>query len=371
VGLVPGRRRAIDATGVVAKTQDDMTRRRRTHWKACAEALAHAIPRDRLHPEVLGWADAANGRGGIWHVALSGGADSVAVLLLLWAHWPARRRKLRALHFDHRLRGAASTEDAAFCRRLCAALGVPLVIERWERPAGAGKPSEAEARAARLRFFQRRGRVLWLGHHQDDIAETMLMRLARGSGANGLSAPRPVQTFTDGRVHLRALLTLRKQEVIAALGSCGGRWRDDATNEGSDYFRNRIRHQVLPAWEKAAQRDAVAGAARTRELLAEDDVALEQWLDALAPFSRAGELLLSRLKGKPRALWRRALHRLLLTSPTPIDISRQAFGALLAAAERGLPTRHSLGREVFGVIRNGRLRLDLGKPSAKFQRPVN
>jgi tRNA(Ile)-lysidine synthase len=319
---------------------------------------------------VLAWAE-SGGRGSLWYVALSGGADSVATLLLLWAHWPSRRGRLRALHFDHRLRGAASTRDAQFCRRLCAGLGVPLVTERWQRSRAAGKPSEAEARAARLAFFERRSRVLWLGHHQDDVAETMLMRLARGSGSSGLAAPRPVQTFASNRVHLRPLLSLRKAWLIDALRAAGASWREDVTNRGGDYFRNRIRRDVLPAWVAAAERDAVAGAARSRELLAEDDAALEAWLNQLAPISRSGDLLLSRLAGKPRAVWRRALHRWLLVSPVRIDVSRQAYEQLLAAAERGIPTRQSLGREVFGTIRGGRLRLDVGIARSKFQRRVN
>jgi hypothetical protein len=84
-------------------------------------------------------------------VALSGGADSVALLLLLWAHWPKRRARLVALHFDHRLRGAESAADARFCAKALRRLGVPLVAGRWE--AGRRKKSEAGARAARFEFI--------------------------------------------------------------------------------------------------------------------------------------------------------------------------------------------------------------------------
>ncbi|MES2694553.1 MAG: ATP-binding protein, partial [Verrucomicrobiota bacterium] len=74
-------------------------------WPARAAALGAAIPRARLHPAVVGWAEGASKRV-TWGVGFSGGADSLALLLLLWAHWPERRGRLRALHFDHRLRGA-------------------------------------------------------------------------------------------------------------------------------------------------------------------------------------------------------------------------------------------------------------------------
>lgn len=345
--------------------------RRRPHWRNVAAALGAALPRSRLHPAVLAWAEANRRSRSVWHVALSGGADSVALLLLLWQHWPERRARLRALHFDHRLRGAASRADAAFCRRLCAALDVPIEVAAWNRPRGARRPSEAAAREARMAFFARHTGVLWLGHHQDDIAETMLMRLARGSGAGGLSAPRPIQKMPGGRLHLRPLLTIGKAGLAQALAEAGGIWREDATNVSPDYFRNRVRRDVVRVWVCASQRDAVAGAARSRELLAEDDEALESWLEELAVFGRSGDLLLSRLAGKPRALVRRALHRWLRAASPDADLSRQAFEALLLAVERGRPTRHSLGTAAFAVIRRGRLQLSNGIPARKFQRRVN
>ena len=97
--------------------------RRPSLWKRRAERLAKILPRERLHPAVLGWAAAAP-EDEPWAVAFSGGADSLALLLLLWAHWPERRRRLYVLHFDHQLRGAASKADKAFSRRVCAALGL-------------------------------------------------------------------------------------------------------------------------------------------------------------------------------------------------------------------------------------------------------
>lgn len=324
-------------------------------WPDVAARLAALIPRERLEPAVRAWTESpARTRRARWDVGFSGGADSLALLLLLWAHWPERRATLRALHFDHRLRGAESRADAAFCRRVCRSLGVECLDDTWRE--AHTDASEAEARAARLAFFTRHARVLWLGHQQDDIAETMLMRLARGSGTAGLAAPRPVHVVTGGRVHLRPLLTRKKSELVAALRAAGVSWREDGSNAGGYYFRNRVRHDVLPAWSEAAQRDALAGAAHARELLEEDDTALEKWLDSLSPFRADGSLSLRRLAGKPRALVRRALHHWLLAQPRAGGLSRQGFEALLAAVEQGTPTRHSLGREGFAVIRGRALR---------------
>jgi tRNA(Ile)-lysidine synthase len=310
-----------------------------------AARLATLVPRERLEPAVVGWAENASVHSA-WSIAVSGGSDSLALLLLVWAHWPAHRRRLRVLHFDHRLRGAESRQDAAFCRRVSAQLGVTFIRGAWnDAHAGA---SEAEARAARMAFMERHGRIVWLGHQQDDIAETMLMRLARGSGTGGLAAPRPLQAMSNGRIHLRPLLTLKKDEIVAALREAGARWREDSTNVGERFFRNRIRRNVLPLWTEAAQRDALAGAARSRLLLEEDDTAVEAWLAELNPLKKR-RLSLVALAGKPRALWRRALHRWLMAQPRAGEISRPGFDALLAAIERGKPTRHSLGRHGFAV----------------------
>jgi len=215
---------------------------------------------------------------------------------------------------------------------------------------------------------QTRSQALWLGHHQNDIAETMLMRLARGSGAAGLAAPRPVQRLAD-RVHLRPMLTLKKDEITAALHAAGASWREDRTNIAGKFFRNRIRRGVLPAWQKASGRDAVAGAALARELLEEDDNALERWLDELRPLGRGGSSLkVSRLEGKPRALARRALRRWLAAQPLAGALSRQGFEDLLTAVEVGRPARRSLGGRGFAVIRDGFLRFERRLPRKRLGR---
>lgn len=343
--------------------------RRLIDWPAGAIRLSAVFPRARLHPAVLAWADASSRRA-TWSVAFSGGADSLALLLLLWAHWPKRRARLQVLHFNHRLRGRQSDADEKFCATVCAGLGVKFIRDDW-REARRGA-SEAEARAARLAFFDQQGRTLWLGHQQDDIAETMLMRLARGSGTAGLAAPRPVHVVAGGRIHLRPLLTLKKTELVAALSAAGLPWREDVSNARGYYFRNRVRHDVLPAWAEAAQRDALAGAAHARELLEEDDAALESWLDELAALQPDGALNLAVLAGKPRAILRRALHRWLLRQPKAGDLSRQGFEALLYAIERARPTRHSLGREGFAVIGKGMLLFEpVGKRLRRFRRRAN
>lgn len=338
---------------------------RRIAWPAVAERLAQRIPREKLHPAVLRWAQ-GKGRAlrGTWGVGISGGADSVALLLLLWVHWPERRVQLAGWHFHHALRGREATMDQAFCRSLCRGLGLAFATARWNRPRsrGSAKVSEAQARTARFAFFQSQlqkaqGRVLWLGHQKDDIAESQLMRLARGSGTGGLAAPRPVQIIGRDRVHLRPLLTVSRAGLRADLKAAGGRWREDATNRSQDYLRNRMREDVVPAWVRTVpDRDVMSGAALSRELLEEDDAALEAWVGRLRPL-RGRVLDLNPLRDQPRAVVRRALQRWRLAlGERAGDLSRAGFAALLEAVERAEPKRLSLGRNGFAVIADSRLR---------------
>jgi tRNA(Ile)-lysidine synthase len=333
-------------------------------WPAVAAALAERVPQDRLHPRVLAWTEAQRRSRRAWLAGVSGGADSVALLLLLWAHWPERRPRLTVVHFNHRLRGRAAAGDARFVASLAAALGV--AVEQGEWTQAPRRASEAQARAARGAYFSQvvkrtRAGAVWLGHQQDDVAETVLMRVARGSGTAGLAAPRPAQSRPDGAVALRPLLTLSKAELVKALQAAGAVWREDASNASDDHFRNRLRHHVLPAWVHASGRDALAGAALSRERLDEDDEALEQWLDALAPLNQVGDLDLSILTGKPTAIWRRALHRWLLRHPHGSDLSRHGFEELLSKIRAGAATRFSLGTQAFAQIRSGRLVFQEGK----------
>lgn len=336
-------------------------------WQRRARVLAGMLPEERWHPAVRAWAGSSRSAArSPWAVAFSGGADSLSLLLLVWAHHRRRVQRLWALHFNHRLRGRAATADEQFCRRVCAALGVRLRVGRWRQAAPGA--SEEQARAARFAFFRRtmrrvKARALWLGHHQNDVAETMLMRLARGSGTAGLAAPRPVQRVTGG-VHLRPLLAVKKEEIVAALKAAGIPWREDRTNAFARFYRNRIRQRVLPAWRRAAGRDALAGAALARELLEEDDVALEAWLDELRLLGRSGALEVARLAGRPRALARRALRRWLAAQPKAGELSRQGFEDLLLAIVAGRPTRRSLGKHGFAVLRGGRLRFER-RPSGR------
>ena len=335
------------------------------NWSRIAENLAAAIPASALHPAVRRWLDAPENASARVAVGLSGGVDSVALLLLLWAHWPERRGRLLALHFNHRLRGAASAGDARFCAALCRALGIELIAGTWvDRPAG-GDVSEGAARAARHTFFnaqlgRRRVSTLCTGHHRDDLAETFFMRLARGAGTAGLAAPRPVHAQPAlRRLVLRPLLNLDKVALAGALRAAGGCWREDASNASETHLRNRVRAALVPAWRDSAAepgREALGGLALSRELLEEDDDALESWVDRVTRMDARGGLALRPLAGLPRAILRRAVRRWLESTPVCTDLNRKGFNALLDLVVSGRPgARHSLGAGHFAL--RGRTRL--------------
>ena len=239
-------------------------------------------------------------------VAVSGGADSVYLLVSLWAEESLRPR-LRALHFNHRVRGEASDGDAVFVQALCAALGVPCAVGLR---AEVGPAAEADLRAARLAFFAEQRavqgvRVVATAHHLDDVVETMLMRLARGAGLAGLAAPRVWQTFVDGHVHWRPLVAARlvKADLLAALVAAGVPWREDATNLQPIAVRNRIRAWLGQGAVEALGPDFPRGFGAAARHLDEAQAALLVWADELgcAP-GPDGAVATAALKGRPSAL---------------------------------------------------------------------
>lgn len=252
------------------------------------------------------------------YIACSGGADSV-FLALYFAELRCKGA-LTVLHFNHKLRGGASDADERFVEELCSGMEVPLVSGNWDRKQGCETWSEESARDARMEFFaqsigdSKDAALVLTGHHADDVAETLLMRLSRGSGLQGLSAPREISQGAHGLTFARPLLKLRKSEICAWLEEANAEWREDASNQTEEFYRNRIRKSVIPEWEKAADRAVIPGAIRSRELLEEDWIALEHVFDSAWEEIeiQEGELDWAILSVQTRAIQRRALNRLVL-----------------------------------------------------------
>ncbi len=211
-------------------------------------------------------------RGETLVVALSGGADSVALTAVLAALRRRRGFALVAAHLDHGLR-PGSFDDAAFCLELCAALGVTLragtarVRERARREKGG---LEQAARRERYSFLRRvqedeGAAAIAVAHTQDDQAETLLLRLLRGSGSSGLAAMRP----RSGEL-LRPLLAVSRREVLAYLAERGLGWREDPSNRELGFARNRVRHELLPYLEARFNPRVREALARTAHLAADE-----------------------------------------------------------------------------------------------------
>ena len=176
--------------------------------------------------------------------AVSGGADSVALLHLLWGLCPPLGLTLRAAHFNHCLRGAESDGDAAFVQDLCRRWGIPLAMGRGDAAARAeatGESIEEAARALRRAFLLAQPGYIATAHNADDQVETILINLLRGTGLKGLGGMAPAA----GRI-VRPLLSATRADILTYLTARGLSWREDSTNALDDALRNRLRHHVLP-----------------------------------------------------------------------------------------------------------------------------
>lgn len=202
-------------------------------------------------------------------VALSGGADSVSLLLVL----QKLGYEVRAFHLNHCLRGAESDRDEAFCRALCAERGVPLNVGRCDIAAlSQGKAVEETARRERYRLLEQaaEGDKIATAHTADDNLETVLFHLVRGSGAKGVSGIPPVR----GAV-IRPLLFAERREIEAFLRENGQDYVTDSSNLSDDYTRNRLRHSVLPVL-RGINEQAAQAALRLGEQLRQDEACLDR-----------------------------------------------------------------------------------------------
>lgn len=222
-------------------------------------------------------------------LAVSGGADSMAMLHVLYGLAPRFNLSVTAVHVNHGLRGAQSDDDAEFvvavARRLKLAYRVTEVDVR--KAAGRrGISLEMASRDLRYKSLSKFARdirgtttervIIVTAHTADDQAETMLLRLARGTGRQGLSGIRRERLADDIAV-VRPLLDVNRSEVIAYLENNGLSWREDESNRNIDFLRNRVRHEILPALEQLNPkvRNALV---RTAGILREEDI----WLDSIA-----------------------------------------------------------------------------------------
>jgi tRNA(Ile)-lysidine synthase len=271
-------------------------------------------------------------------VALSGGADSTALLLACARSWPGQ---VRAVHIHHGLQAAADGFEA-HCQALCLALGVPLAVRRVQAGHAPGQSPEDAARQARYAALAQAVQTEWpgvrdvaLAQHADDQIETLLLALSRGAGLPGL-ASMPAHWQRHGLAWHRPWLTVPGAVLREWLQSQGQTWVEDPTNTDEKFTRNRIRARVLPALAEAlpAFRETFARsathAAQAQEVLnevaAQDlaQVGVPPRIQALQQLSRARQALVLRH-------WLRQHHA---TTPSTAQL-HELLNQVVACTSRG------------------------------------
>lgn len=310
-------------------------------------------------------------------VALSGGADSVALLetLVRLRRWLGAKRPygMLAVHVHHGIRGAEADADAKFAEEAAKKAGVEFRLEKVDVPAAEAATDESmEMAARRLRhaalasIVEKRGAVLATGHTLDDQIELLFLRLGRGAGLRGLGgmSPRSVVRRPGGATTIvRPLLGVRHRELEEFLRTEGIAWCEDSTNASDEPVRNRIRHHVVPALEEALGESFFATTARTMSVLRDDDA----FLETLSREPTAGGL-----RSSP-ALSRRRLSRWLFEHGVdPESVSLATIDRIRELEEKGLNGEVPVGGHGRVRLCYGRLEFDLGgeAPAAAPQTSV-
>lgn len=254
-------------------------------------------------------------------VGVSGGADSVCLLLLLWELQQDLDISLEAVHVNHGIRGEEAKRDEQFVEDLCRHLQVPLCVRQADIPALAkatGQTLEQAGRTVRYEVFAELAGagngVVAVAHHQDDAEETMLLHLFRGSGLSGLRgiAPERILQTKWGKIRvIRPLLCVSREEIETELARRGQPYVTDSTNLLPEGSRNHIRQQVVPVVRKHVQPQLHPVLAKERELFGELDDYMCGQADAFLQQSEncqmksdAVELCISGLKALHPALQR-------------------------------------------------------------------
>ena len=278
--------------------------------------------------------------------AVSGGGDSVALLLLLRdaGHAPT------VAHFDHRLR-PASAADAAFVRDFAATVNLPFALGSADvARAAAESKANVEATARRLRYRwlvaeAEARKCTWVatGHTADDQVETVLLALTRGTGLAGLRGIAPSRPLSPSVTLVRPVLALTRPELEAVLVARGQSWRTDATNADRSLSRARVRHEVVPILLGLNPRlpDAVARlTAQIGEVLDVQSAQLDGYLAAIE-LPRAGALVVLRraaLVALPRPTAVALIRRVWEREGWPRrDLDSATLARLVAAIESGSP----------------------------------
>ncbi|MEK6775646.1 MAG: tRNA lysidine(34) synthetase TilS [bacterium] len=296
-------------------------------------------------------------------VGLSGGPDSMALLDVLWTLKDVYELALIPAHLNHGMRGKESEGDLAFCEQAAARYGTTLVSEFVDLPAlirEKGLSAQAAAREIRYDFFQRTAREhgafrIALGHHADDQAETLLMRLLRGAGARGLSGM-PVRREPG---IIRPLLDATREQILSYLTEREIPYREDSSNHKGIYLRNRIRMELIPLLVEKYNPNLIEDLLRTARILGDEDAYMQEQAERhFSPVRIPGGVALGLMdmKGLPDALVRRMVRMAMVQAGGFFEMTFRHVDSILklmgregSAARVDLP--HGLKvRKVYGRL---------------------
>ncbi len=275
--------------------------------------------------------------------ALSGGADSMALLHLLKDMSASLRFTLWAAHYNHKLRGAESQRDEDFVIDTCRALEIPLILGEGDVELAAksqGLGIEETARNLRYAFLEDAARQagamrIATAHHADDNMETMLLHLIRGAGLRGLSGIQPVR----GPI-IRPLLYTSRQAIMDYVGAMGIPFVEDSSNGDTRFARNRLRHDVLPILRELNPQIAQAAAAASRSLREDLSYLEARGMELFRQANPAEDGMVipnGAIAMSPRAVSKRALLRILeeIEAPAPGHVH---LNGILAIAQGSDPS---------------------------------
>ncbi|MEO2002507.1 MAG: tRNA lysidine(34) synthetase TilS [Candidatus Poribacteria bacterium] len=318
-----------------------------------ARQFTDAIEREWRRHDLAPW-------GSTVLVAVSGGADSMALLDALVGLRDALPIKLAVGHLNHRLRGEDSDSDEEFVTRQAEERGLRIEVARLDVGALAAERRvsvETAGREARQEFLtsaaERIGAArIALGHQRDDVAETVLMRLLRGTGSRGLAAMAPIRD----ELWIRPLLSCTREEVTAYLDAQGVPHVEDRSNSSRDHLRNRVRRDLLPLLEREYNPRAKRALAAMSTVLRDEDALLHDMTTKAARRvigTRGADA--AELTGLPLAVCRRVIRRWLEETVMPRPLTFEETERVREYVARETPTPLWVTRQVRLDQRDGRV----------------
>ena len=291
-------------------------------------------------------------------VGYSGGADSTALLHMLCRFRAAYGTPIYAAHIHHGIRGEEADRDEEFCRDFAKKHDIPLFVHHADVPRLSqewGESIEATARRVRYDFFdlvmnRESIPILATAHNADDNLETMIFHLARGSGLGGMCGI-PQSRLCEHGTLIRPLLGVTREEILSYCKKNDLTFVVDSTNRDTDYTRNKIRSEILPAL-KGINESAVENAVRVANTLREDHLCLESMTEMFLEEMRAGYgLETEKICGAPAAIVHRALRRLYEEISDGGSLSHTHIQSLCRLASNGIPhSSLSLPGNIVAVI---------------------